>query len=139
MSAEANLTWIDGLQFVGRCGDAPAVVLDHPESGGGPSPMQLLLISIAGCTGMDIVSIMKKKRADITRFSIHISGDRAEEYPKRYTHLHIKYILEGRGITKKALEQAIQLSESKYCSASASLNATVSSTYEIVENGKGAT
>lgn len=133
MAIEAKLTWTDGFQFVGRSGDGPAVIMDSTDAKSGPTPMQMLLMGVAGCTGMDVVLIMKKKRSDLRRFEILISGEQTEEHPKRFTRMHIEYLLYGTGIKPSAVEQAIQLSEEKYCSASASVNAEVTSSYRIIE------
>ena len=134
MAVEAQLKWIDGMQFIARAGDGPAVVIDDPESKGGASPMQLVLIGIAGCTAVDVILIMQKKRAAVTDFQVSISGERAAEHPKRYTNIQIEYVLHGRDINPKAVEQAIELSETKYCSAMASLNARFTSSYRIVDS-----
>lgn len=132
MAVQAQLKWMDGMQFIARAGDGPAVVIDTPESKGGPSPMQLVLIGIAGCTAVDVISIMQKKRANVSAFQVNITGERAEEHPKRYTNIQIEYVLHGKGIQPKAVEQAIALSETKYCSAMASVNAKFESRYRIV-------
>ncbi len=131
MAVNAILKWTDGLQFVARAGDSPAVVLDTHDGGGGPAPMEMVLMGAAGCTAMDVVSIMKKKRAAIDRFEVTIDGDQAEEYPKRYKAIRIMYTFYGKGIKPEAVEQAIDLSHKKYCSATASLNAEVAYSYEI--------
>jgi putative redox protein len=131
MALKAQLKWIDGMQFIARSGNSPAVVLDSHEGGSGPSPMELFLLGVAGCTAMDVISIMQKKRVHLTDFHVNIIGERAEEHPKRYTNIHIEFVLHGEGIKPKAVEQAIQLSETKYCGAMASLNADVESTYRI--------
>ena len=136
MTINAQLNWTDGMQFVAQAGNGPAVVIDSGEGGSGPSPMGLVLIGVAGCTAIDVIMIMQKKRADIIDFKVNITGERADEHPKRYTNIHIEYVLYGRDIKPNAVEQAIQLSETKYCSASASLNADIDSTYRIVETAK---
>ena len=133
MEMQAQLKWTDGLQFIGRAGDGPAVVLDSRDEGSGASPMQLVLMGIAGCTAMDVVSIMVKKRANLSDFEVNITGTRAEEHPKRYTDIHVEYVLYGEGIKPQAVERSIELSETKYCSAIASVNAKVTSSYRIVE------
>jgi putative redox protein len=133
MSLKAQLNWTDGMQFVAQAGNGPAMVLDSGEGGSGPSPMELVLIGVAGCTAIDVIMIMQKKRAAVIDFKVNITGERADEHPKRYTNIHIEYVLHGRDIKPNAVEQAIQLSETKYCSASASLNADIDSTYRIVE------
>ena len=132
MALKAQLKWIDGMQFIARSGNSHAVVIDNHEGGSGPSPMELFLLGVAGCTAMDVISIMQKKRVHLTDFHVNIIGECAEEHPKRYTNIHIEFILHGEGIKPKAVEQAIQLSEKKYCGAMASLNANVESTYRIV-------
>lgn len=134
MAIQAQLKWIDGMQLIARAGDGPAVVIDNPESKAGASPMQLVLIGIAGCTAVDVISIMQKKRASINDFQVNISGERAEEHPRRYTNIRIEYVLSGKGIKPNAVEQAILLSETKYCSAMASLNASFESNFRIVDN-----
>jgi putative redox protein len=134
MAVQAQLKWIDGMQFIARAGDGPAVVIDDPESKGGASPMQLVLIGIAGCTAVDVILIMQKKRVKVTEFHVNITGERAQEHPKRYTNIQIEYVLHGKGIEPKAVQQAITLSETKYCSAMASLNASLASSYRIVDS-----
>lgn len=133
MTVKALLKWTDGLQFVARAGQGPAVILDSSDGASGASPMQLVLMGVAGCTAIDIIVIMKKKRIQLSNFEVIIAGEQAQENPKRYTRMHITYKLTGKGIKPKAVEQAIQLSETKYCSAMASVNATVKHGYEIVE------
>ena len=133
MTVKAQLKWTEGMQFIGRAGKGPAVVLDSSEGGSGPSPMEMVLMGVAGCSAIDVIMIMEKKRAQITGFQVNITGERAEEYPKRYTDIHIEFVMHGKGIKPKAVEQAIQLSETKYCGAMASLNADFKSAYRIVE------
>lgn len=133
MTVQAHLKWTDGLQFVARAGEGPAVILDSTDGASGAGPMQLVLMGVAGCTAIDIVMILKKKRVEMSRFEIDIAGEQAEVYPKRYTKMAITYTLFGKGIKPKAVEQAIELSETKYCSAMASMNAEVAHSYRIVE------
>jgi putative redox protein len=94
--------------------------------------MEMLLMGVAGCTGMDVVSILKKKRAPFTGFSVHIRGERSEDHPQRYTHVEIDYIVTGEGVKAGDVERAIDLSTSKYCGAIGSLNAKVTHSYRIV-------
>ena len=133
MAIQAHLKWTDGLQFVARAGDGPAVVLDSSDGASGASPMQLVLMGVAGCTAIDIALILKKKRQRLSRFELRITGDQAEEHPRRFTKITIAYILYGKTIKPKAVEQAIELSEKKYCSALASLKAEFVHSYRIVE------
>lgn len=131
MAIQAQVKWIDDLQFVARAGSGPAVVMDSSDSGGGAGPMELMLMGTAGCTAMDVITILKKKRVNVTGFEINISGDRAEAYPKRYTDITIEYVVYGTKIKPEAVQQAIDLSEKKYCGAMASLNARISHTFRI--------
>ena len=131
MTVQAHLKWTDGLQFVARAGEGPAVILDSSDGASGASPMQLVLMGVAGCTAIDIVVILKKKRVRLSRFEITITGEQAEDNPKRYTKISIMYILYGKDIKSKAVEQAIALSEKKYWSAMASLNAEFEHSFRI--------
>ena len=131
MTIQAQLTWTDGLQFVGRTDGGPAVVMDNPEGGSGASPMELLLMGTAGCTAMDVISILKKKRMPVTGFRVNISGKRADDHPRRYTEVGIEYVVYGADIKPEAVQRAIDLSENKYCGAMASLNARITHSYRI--------
>jgi putative redox protein len=132
---QAQLQWIDGWQFVARAGEGPAVVIDGRIPRGGPSPMEMILMGVAGCTATDVILVMEKKRINVTNFQIKITGERAEEHPRRYTNIRIEYVLTGTGIRESAVERAIQLSHEKYCSAVGSLNATFEHSYRIVDAG----
>ncbi len=131
MTIQAQVKWIDDLQFVARAGSGPAVVMDTSDSGGGAGPMELVLMGTAGCTAMDVITILKKKRLNVTGFKINISGDRAEAYPKRFTDVTIEYVVYGTDINPEGVKQAIDLSEKKYCGAMASLNARIFHTFRI--------
>jgi putative redox protein len=133
MAVQTRLKWTEGFQFVARAGKGPAIILDSSDGGSGPTPMEALLMGVAGCTGIDVVMIMQKKRVTLTDFQINITGEQSEEYPRRYTRIQIEYVLSGKGIKPKAVEQAIKLSETKYCSALASLNAAYEHTYRIID------
>jgi putative redox protein len=144
MIVQAQVKWTGDRQFVARAGDGPAVVIDSRpaiarDSGtagataSGPSPMEMVLMGVAGCTAVDVLLIMQKQRAEIADFYVNISGQRAEEHPRCYTKIHVEYVLSGTGIKPKDVERAIRLSETKYCSALASLNAEVEHSYQIHE------
>jgi putative redox protein len=133
VDVQAQLKWTEGLQFVGRADEGAAVVIDSSEGGSGPGPMQLVLMGIAGCTAMDVVVILEKRRAKLHDLEVNIRGERAEDHPRRYERIHLEYVVYGEGITSKEVEMAIRLSESKYCSAIASVNAEVTHSYQIVE------
>jgi putative redox protein len=131
MATQMKLNWTEDMQFVARSENGPAIVIDSKDGGSGPTPMELLLAGIAGCTGIDIVLILQKKRLELNKLEINISGKQAGKYPKRFTDIHIEYFLAGKNIPFKAVEQAIKLSEEKYCSALASFNAKFSHSYRI--------
>lgn len=135
MTIKAKLEWKEKMQFVGQAGDSPSVILDNSDGKTGPTPMEMFLMGIAGCTAMDVISIMRKRRAEVTGFQVNITGERAEDHPKRYTKIFIEFVLEGKGLTPKDVERSIELSSTKYCSASASVTAPIETSYRIVENG----
>lgn len=102
------------------------------------TPMELLLIALGSCTGVDVISILQKKRQQVTDYRIEVSGERREEYPRSYTRLYVKHIVRGHGVSPTALASAIELSDTKYCSVAATLggSAEIVSSYEIVEEDK---
>jgi putative redox protein len=96
--------------------------------------MELVLIALAGCTGMDVVSLLKKMRVDFSRFEIKVKGARREEHPKTFTRIDLEYIVYGKDVNEQAVKRAIELSQEKYCSVSALIkpNCSVNYTYQIV-------
>ncbi len=137
MAVQAQLKWVSGLRFTAQVGDGPTITLDSHEGGGGPTPMEVLLMGVGGCTAMDVISILQKKRAQVAGMEINLNGERAAEHPQRYTRIHIEYVVYGHEIKPADVERAIELSETKYCGARASLNAEFSSSYRIVESEQG--
>ena len=100
------------------------------------TPMELLLLALGGCTGVDVISILKKKRQQVTDYRIEVSGERREDSPRAFTRLFVKHIVSGHGIADQAVARAIELSEKKYCSVAATLRGTaeIVTTYEIIED-----
>jgi len=133
MTIQAKLEWKEKMQFVGQAGASPSVFIDTNDGKTGPTPMEMVLMGVAGCTAIDVIHIMKRRRAEVTGFQVNITGERAEDHPKRYTRILIEYVLEGKGITSKDVERAIKLSTTKYCSATASMNAPVETSYRIAD------
>lgn len=137
--AEAQVTWVGpGLRLLGEAGSGPAITVDHAmpdeeREDSGPTPMELVLIGLCGCTGMDVISILKKKRQSFTDFQVKATAERAEDHPRVYTKIHLEFVVEG-DVTPEALERSIELSETKYCSASAMLSKTaeITTSYRIV-------
>jgi putative redox protein len=132
---QAQVTWVDGMQFVGQANSGHGVVIDSSGSHGhnsGPSPMELLLLGVLGCTGMDVISILKKKRQKVTGLKIYAKGEQAETTPNYYTRIELEYVAYG-DVEEEALRRSIELSETKYCSAMATLNGKTqfSSNYRV--------
>jgi len=102
---------------------------------GGFRPMELLLVAFGGCSGMDVISILRKKRQPVAGLEINVSGDKVENFPKIYKEIHIEYIVRGKGVDKGAVERAIALSLDKYCSVGATLSkaGTITHSYRIEE------
>ncbi|GIW52702.1 MAG: hypothetical protein KatS3mg081_2057 [Gemmatimonadales bacterium] len=129
-----RLEWTgDGLRFRGGGIEpsTPAVEIDG-DSQSGPSPMLALLLAAAGCSGADVVSILKKMRVELRRVEIEVSGRRREEAPRRYVSLHYRYLLSGSGLDRDKAERAVKLSLEKYCSVVHSLAPDIELSYEIV-------
>jgi putative redox protein len=120
----ANITWVEDMQFVGQGATGHAIVMDSSEEAGGHNsgarPMEVLLMGVLGCTAMDVMSILKKKRQPVRGLKIFATGDRAAEHPKYYTKIHLEYVAYG-DVELEALERSAQLSEDKYCSAIATV------------------
>jgi putative redox protein len=126
----------DGL-FVGTTPSGHAQVIETDSMrGSAATPMELLLLALGGCTGVDVIAILKKKRQQVSDYRIEVSGDRREEHPRSYTRLEVKHIVRGRNLSAQAVASAIELSETKYCSVAATLrgSAEIVSTYKIVED-----
>jgi len=137
---EISVKFVDGMTFIGKGESNHWVVMDGAESVGGTDagtrPMELVLIALGGCTGMDVVSILRKKKVKFDKFEMKITGERANEHPKVYTKVNIEYLIYGKDIREKDVEQAIELSQTKYCSVSAILKksgAEVNYTYKIIK------
>jgi putative redox protein len=120
---DAKVIWKDRMSFIGSAESGFSIPLGtSPDVGGdndGFRPMELLAIGLAGCTAMDVISIMQKKKQEVTSFEVQVHTDRAEDHPHVFTRIVIEYILGGRNIERVAAERAVQLSAEKYCPAQA--------------------
>lgn len=136
---KAKVTYTEGLQFVGQAGSGHAIVLDGDSDVGGQNsglrPMELLLIGLGGCSGMDVVSILRKKKEKLTSLEIDVRGRKAKEYPQKYTDVDIEFVVRGKNLSENAVKRAIQLSMDKYCSVKATLEGTaaINFTYRIIQ------
>ncbi|WP_439498391.1 OsmC family protein [Bosea sp. (in: a-proteobacteria)] len=132
---KARASWVEGMAFMGEAGSGHAVVMDGaPEYGGrniGIRPMEMLLIGLAGCTGFDVVQILKKGREAVTGCDVEVEAERASEDPKVFTKIHLAYRVTGKGLARAKVERAVTLSKEKYCSASIMLGATAEMSYAL--------
>jgi putative redox protein len=122
--------------FIGTTPSGHSVTFDtNSERSVAPSPVEILLVALGSCTAVDVVSILAKKRQVVTNYAVEVSGERREEYPRSYKSMKVHHILTGVGLSEKAVTQAIELSETKYCSVAATLRPTVEiqSSFEIIE------
>ncbi len=131
MTTNITVSWQEENVFLGENEDGGKAMLGGEHI----HPMQMVLVALAGCSGVDVVNILRKKRVDFSDFKIEVSGARADKHPKVYTDIYVRYSIWGQNIKEKDVEQAIKLSEDKYCSVSAMLKSTakIHSTYEILE------
>ena len=134
-----SVKWIDGMLMVGKSDSGHAIVMDGPpEIGGGNlgvRPMEMLLLGMAGCTMIDVVSTLEKMRENLSDCQTKVSADRGTEYPKVFTNIHVHFILRGMKLNPSKVEKAIKLSAEKYCSASIMLGKTavITHDFEIIE------
>lgn len=132
---KARAKWVEGMAFMGEAGSGHAVMMDGaPEYGGrniGIRPMEMLLIGLAGCTGFDVVSILKKGREAVTGCEVEVEAERAATDPKVFTKIHLHYRITGKGLSHAKAERAVTLSKEKYCSASIMLGATAEMSYAL--------
>lgn len=133
---KARITWNEKLKFIGVADSGFAVTMDtKKESGGDDSavrPTELLAMSVGGCTAMDVISILQKKRQDVTGLEIVVHADRSMEHPRKFLAMTIEYIVTGRNVDPQAVERAVQLSEDKYCSVINTLKGNVEFKRKIV-------
>jgi len=136
---KAKVTWQKELQFVGMADSGYPVKLDSqssPETGTGP--MEMVAIALAGCTAMDVISILAKKKVDVTGFEVKVNADRAADHPKRFTKAGLEYVVHGHDVDEASVRRAIELSTTKYCSVHAMLKDSfpIAIAYSIYENDK---
>ena len=130
-----SVNWVDGMLMVGKSHSGHSITMDGPiEIGGenlGVRPMEMLLLGVAGCTMIDVVTTLKKMRQDLTHCETKISAERAKEHPKVFTDIHIHFIVKGKDLDSKKVDKAISLSAEKYCSASIMLGKTANITHDF--------
>jgi putative redox protein len=140
---QAKVIWQENMAFTGSADSGFNVQLDSKKEVGGEGrgfvPMELMAISLAGCTAMDVMSILRKKRQDVTGFEVHVDAPRAAEHPKVFTNATVDYLISGHSVDEKAVVRAIQLSAENYCPAQAMLGKVVPIDlhYQIFEEKNG--
>jgi putative redox protein len=134
MRETINISWLDGLAFETEV-SGKKIVIDAVEKVGGknrgPQPKPLMLVALAGCTGMDVISILNKMRVEIKKFSVRVEGDLTEEHPKHFTKMKIIYEFAGKNLQISKLEKAVNLSQDRYCGVSYNYRNAFELTYEI--------
>ncbi len=135
---QVRVKWLEKLQFVGTDSSKHSVVMSSQdeENGVGMSPSQLILVGLGGCTGYDVVGILKKKRQELTGLEITVTSEQDPDPPWTYRKIHIHYEVRGKGLKEKAVHDAIEISEQKYCSVAATLRGKAEITYDytIIED-----
>ena len=136
---EAKLKWAGGIKFDGKSAFGLPISTDGTEKAGGTEngykPTELVMFGLAGCTGVDVVKILEKMRQKLTGMEVEVKATQPDEYPKPFNKIEIKFILRGQGLDKAKVEQAIELSEEKYCAVSLTMKgvANIKTSYEIIE------
>jgi putative redox protein len=139
-TSTTTVQWLSGKRFVGIDSTNHSVVLSSKDEGVGMKPSDMLLLALASCTAVDVVEILVKKRLYLDSMEISACGEQDADPPWTFRRIHLRFRLGGHGLTEKAVEQAIHLSEEKYCSVAATVRATAAITteFEIInQNGEG--
>ncbi len=136
---KVNVDWKPSMRFEGVNPEGVTLTMDaspkHGGSGAGPSPMETVLMAAAGCSGMDVISILNKMRAPIEKLRIEVDADRAADHPKVFTAVRMRYIASGPGLAEEQVRKAVSLSQEKYCSVVAMLGKAAELSYEVVVEG----
>jgi putative redox protein len=131
---QVKIKWLENMAFSAEV-NGHEMILDAAEKVGGenrgPRPKPLMLAALAGCTGMDVVSILKKMRVDLDDFNVYVDGDLTEEHPKQYAQMHVIYEFKGKNLPEEKLQKAVNLSEERYCGVSAMYRKAFGITSEI--------
>lgn len=136
---QARAVFVGPMRFDVSSGSGHTIAVDVSAADGGENtaatPMELLLMGLAGCTGMDVISILRKKRQQVSGYEIRVHGVRAEEYPQVFLDITVEHIITGHSVSETAVQRAIELSETRYCGVGATLEKTakLTSVYRIIE------
>ncbi len=141
---DATVTLLDGMAFRADSASGHSLTLDaSPGVGGtnrGPRPLELLLLGLGGCTGMDVVSILRKMRQDVTSYEVRLHAEQASEHPMVMTSIAVEHVLRGKGLAMESVRRAVELSVTRYCPASAMLGkaAEITERYRVIDETTGA-
>ncbi|CAI1183995.1 OsmC family protein [Serratia proteamaculans] len=130
---QARVKWVEGLTFLGESASGHQVLMDGNAGDKAPSPMEMVLMSVGGCSAIDVVSILQKGRNDVRDCEVKLTSERREEAPRLFTHINLHFIVTGKDLSDKIVERAVNLSAEKYCSVSLMLSqaASVTHSFEI--------
>jgi len=128
---QANVKWVEGDTFIGKSESGHNVVFDTGSDGAAPSPMEMILMSIGCCSSVDVVSILKKSRQDVTAARIELSSERAETAPRVFKKINLHFVVTGNDVSEKRVARAVKLSAEKYCSVALMLEESVEITHSF--------
>ena len=135
-SYKATVKWAGDEFFIGTGYTGHAQVMDAKgDRAAGMSPLEMLLVAVAGCTAMDVISILLKKRQNVTDYNVEVTGERADDHPRKFVKFNVHHIVQGRSVSEKAVADAIELSDQKYCSVAATVRPTaeIITSYKIID------
>lgn len=138
MTKNVTVVWLQKKQFIGIGGSKRSVVMSSQDEENviGVSPSEMLLLGLAGCSAYDVVGILEKKRAQLTGLEVKVTAEQEADPPWPYRQIHLEYIVRGKGLSDKAVADAIHLSETKYCSVAATIRPTaeITTSHQIIED-----
>jgi putative redox protein len=142
MTVKIASVTLDGsnLRFVARTGSGHSIVLDDGRGDTGPRPAELIPVALAACTAMDVISILRKKRQEVTRYEVRANGVQDDGHPNAFTRIDVVHVVDGPAVDTEALRRAIELSAAKYCSVGATLSSGITEIHHayLVRDAEGA-
>lgn len=131
MTKQVFVNWQKQRFFIGNTDEGNVVAIDGDHIGRGMGPSELVLAALGGCVSTTVIGVLEKKRQQVTEYAVEVTGEQMPDWPKAYTHIHVTYRLKGVNIDPAAVERAVELAETRYCTVSASLNAPITHSIEI--------
>jgi putative redox protein len=136
---KSRIKFVENMQFVSTADSGHAVIMDAPPAVGGRNtgakPSELLLMGFGGCSGMDVMSILRKKKQDVTNFVMNVDGKIAAEHPRYFTDIHIEYVISGRNLSEDAVKRSVELSLEKFCTVGTTIAkaANITHSYKVIQ------